>query len=126
MERRKQELLEQDNSQTQQIARLLEQDTAQTERLPELLKQVRLLLERESDQTDLIVALAAKTVKTAEANQALTREIHSHTVSGESRGVRRLTRAAASAPDAASAPVSTPERAGAPNGKRCVHATVPG
>jgi uncharacterized membrane protein len=51
LERRQQELLEQDNSQTQQIARLLEQDTAQTEHLAELLEQVRLLLER-SDRSD--------------------------------------------------------------------------
>jgi uncharacterized membrane protein len=126
LERRQQELLEQDNSQTQQIARLLEQDTAQTEHLAELLEQVRLLLERESDQTDLIVALAAKTVEMAGANQALTREIHSHTVSGERRGVRRPTRAADSASDAGSSPVRTQEVAGAPNRDPCVHATGAG
>jgi uncharacterized membrane protein len=84
LERRQQELLEQDKSQTQQIARLLEQDTAQTEHLAELLEQVRLLLKRESDQTDLIASLAAKTVEMAEANQALTLEIHAHTVAGAS------------------------------------------
>jgi len=65
LEQRQQELLEQDNTQTQQIARLLEQDSAQTERLAELLEQVRLLLERESDQTDLIVSLAAQSVAAA-------------------------------------------------------------
>ena len=80
LEHRQQALLEQDNTQTQQISRLLEQDTAQTGHLAELLEQVRLLLERESDQTDLIVSLAAKTVEMAEANQTLMREIHAHTV----------------------------------------------
>jgi uncharacterized membrane protein len=122
LERRQQELLGQDNSQTQQIARLFEQDTAQTDHRGQMLAQVTVLLERESDQTDVIVALAAKTVEMAEAKQALTREIHSHTVSHESRGGRQPTRAADSAPDAGCSPVSTQEGAGAPNGKRCVHA----
>jgi len=93
LERRQQELLEQDNSQTRQIARLLQHDTAQTEHLAELLEQVRLLLERESDQTELIVSLAARTVEMAEANQALTSEIHAHTVAlapGTDDGSRRL------------------------------------
>jgi len=125
-ERRQQELLGQDNSQSQQIARLFEQDTAQTEHRGQLLEQVTLWLEREIDQTDVIVALAGKTVEMAEANQALTREIHSHTVSGERHGVRRPTRAADSAPDAGSSAVRTQEEAGAPNGKRCVYAAGAG
>jgi hypothetical protein len=55
----------------------------QTEHLGQLLEQVRLLLERESDQTDLIVSLAAQTVEMAHANQVLIRAIHAHTVGHE-------------------------------------------
>ncbi len=51
LERRQEDLLEQDAAQTEQIARLLDQDTAQTEHLAKLLERVRLFLERESDQT---------------------------------------------------------------------------
>jgi len=109
LERRQQELLEQDNNQTQQIARLLEQDTAQTEHLAELLEHVTLLLEREGDQTDLIAGLAAKTVEMAEANQALTREIHAHTVAGERQGNRRLASATDAATDASPAPLRSQE-----------------
>jgi len=69
LERRQQELLGQDNSQTQQIARLFEQDTAQTDHRGQLLERVTLLLERESDQTDVIVALGAKTVEMAKASR---------------------------------------------------------
>jgi len=85
LERRQQELLEQDASQTEQIARLLEQDTAQTEHLAQLLEHVHLLLERESNQTDLIASLAARTVEMAQANQTLIREIHAHAVRRESK-----------------------------------------
>jgi len=80
LESRQQELLEQDASQTEQIARLLEQDTAQTEHLAQLLEHVHLLLERETDHTDLIASLAAQTVEMAQANHTLMREIRAQTV----------------------------------------------
>jgi hypothetical protein len=61
----------------------------QTDHLAELLEHVRELLERESNQTDRTVWLAAQTVEMAQANQALLREIHAHTV-GLDRSNRRL------------------------------------
>jgi uncharacterized membrane protein len=80
MAEREQELLAQDTAQTAQIARLVEENRRQTDHIAELLEQTRLLLGRESDQTDLIASLASETIATAKANHLLTREIHAHTV----------------------------------------------
>jgi uncharacterized membrane protein len=85
LEKRQQELLEQDTAQTEQITRLLAQDQRQTEHLAELLEHVQLLLEREHQQTDLIASLASETVETAQANHALTREIHAQMVDARGR-----------------------------------------
>jgi uncharacterized membrane protein len=80
MAARQARLLQHDAAQTEQIAQLLAENRRQTDHITELLQQTRQLLERESDQTDLIASLASQTIETAQANHALTREIHAHTV----------------------------------------------
>jgi hypothetical protein len=79
------QVLEQDAAQTEQIARLLDENRRQTDHIAQLVQHTRRLLERESDQTDLIASLASQTIETAQASHALTREIHAHTVTRDER-----------------------------------------
>jgi uncharacterized membrane protein len=79
-------LLEQDTSQTKQIAHLLGENRRQTEHITQLLQQTGRLLTREAEQTEMIASLASETIKTAQASHLLTREIHAHTVPASAGG----------------------------------------